>query len=151
MKLRFVEVEINNEHFQTKTRKIIAGWEVPVAFAVHPASEEIRDVVVDLPAPSVSDEYNRLRDAYGNGRQEDGSISQPNVEEVYGKGIMGTQQLKIAMQACVLPKATPVTPLAPPPTIRKDLLHAVAGDDVLIEEPTEETGADEDRLADVAA
>jgi hypothetical protein len=150
MKIRYQEVEINMERMQCKTRKIIPAWETPVAQSVHPASEVIRDVVVDVPTPSVSEEYARMSSAYGDGKQEDGSIGDPYVESVYGKGIIGQQQLKIAMQASVLPKATPVTVIEPPPKIRKDLLQAVSGDDKLVEEPTEGAGSDADLVGEIA-
>jgi hypothetical protein len=155
MKLQYQEVEINMERMQSKTRKFMPAWEVPVQQAVHPATEVIRDIVVDKPAPSVSEEYGRMASCYGDGKKEDGSIGDPYIEQVYGKGIIGTQQLKAAMQSCVLPAATPVTNLDPPPKIRKDLLQAIAGDDLITEQPTDGAGSGDDlvgadTLAEVA-
>jgi hypothetical protein len=125
MKLLYKEVEINMEHMQTKVRRVMPAWEVPVQQSVHPDTNEIRDIVVDQPAPGVQAEYERLSNKFGAGKQEDGSIGAPNVEGVYGKGPLGLAELRRAMEASRLPAATPVTPIIPPPTMNKDLLAAL--------------------------
>lgn len=130
MKLKYTRVKITMERVQAAVTKSVPAWEVPVIQAIHPDTEIVKDIVIDTKPPSVADEYERLSQAYGAERLEGGTAGPPYIEGVYGKGALGVAELKRAMQSCVLPKSTPVTPPEAPPQLRKDLLQALSSDSV---------------------
>lgn len=141
MKLLYKEIAISMERMMSKTTKRVPAWEVPMIESMH-IVENATDVVFNREEPlSVTEEYDRLRAAYGAEREEDGSIGSPLVERVYGVGAVGIAALKRAMQASVLPKDSAVTPDVASPRIRADLLKALQESDVsdlIGEEPVEE-------------
>jgi hypothetical protein len=132
MKMKYARVHSTNEHFQCAVTKVIPAWEVPILQSVHPTTEIIKDEVYDVTPPSVSDEYDRLATCYGAEREEGGTVGDPYIEGVYGKGPAGLAALKIAMQGSVMPKSTPISERDPSPDMRKDLLQALEGADDLV-------------------
>jgi hypothetical protein len=138
MKLAYILVSIRMQNGATEVARRVPGWEVPIIQAIHPETTIVRDdIVFDSgdEVPSVGMEMDRLKSAYG-GEKVDGEFTGITyAESVFGKGALGLQSLKRAMQSCVLPASAEVTPEMASPPIRQDLLAAihreVGGDDLV--------------------
>ena len=149
MKLRYKKVKIRMQQGASELEKIVPEWEVPIIQAIHPEVSEVSDVVVESAAPSVSEEYQRLQNAYGAEREEGGLTGMAYIESVYGQHAAGLQALRRAMQAAVLPANAVVTPFEGSPALRQDLLAALGDNsdatDLIGEASPENT--DEEELA----
>jgi hypothetical protein len=125
MKFRYKKIKIRMQQGASELEKIVPEWEVPIVQAVHPEVSEVSDVVVESAALSVSEEYQRLQNAYGAEREEGGLTGMAYIEAVYGQHGAGQQALKRAMQGAILPASAEVTPLEGSPALRQDLLLAI--------------------------
>lgn len=126
MKIQYKKIEVRMQSGASIVQIDVPGWAVPIIQAIHPEVTEIKDIVVDRDPPSVSREMQRLKTTYGAEREEGGFTGVAYVEAVYGQHAIGMNALKRAMQACVLPAATPVTPTELSPEIRQDLLQSLS-------------------------
>jgi hypothetical protein len=126
MKLKYQEIEIRMQQGASMVKLRVPAWETPVLQSMHEEVTILRDVCEERDAPSVSAEMGRLKVAYGAERKEGGFTGIPYVEGVYGQNQAGVQALKQAMQSCVMPKDSIVTPYALPPELRQDLLQALS-------------------------
>lgn len=75
-------------------------WEVPVVAAVHAdgAVQVVQEVILaDRTLPDAKEEYERLESRYKRARNDDGSLGDAVVAEVYGKHGAGVQALKRAI------------------------------------------------------
>lgn len=143
MKIKYVKLRVRTQSGASEQTLRVPEWEVPILQSIHDETEVMGDVCVEREALSVSNEMNRLVSAYGAERKEGGFTGVPYAEAVFGSGIIGIQNLKRIMQAAVLPKNTPVTPMDKPPTMRADLLVEIStgdfsADDLIGEAPENE-------------
>lgn len=110
MKLAYQEVAVALKDRACIAHVTVPRWEVPILEAVHADVTPIRGIVEDRPTPSSDQEYDRLIACYGESVSEDGSKGVAYVAAVYGQMGAGRAALRTAMQACVLPADTEVTP-----------------------------------------
>lgn len=129
MKIKYIKLRVRTQSGASEQTLRVPEWEVPVLQSIHDETENMGEICVERDALSVSNEMARLVAAYGAERQEGGLTGVPYAEAVYGSGIIGIQNLKRVMQAAVLPKETPVTPMDKPPTMRADLLVEISSGD----------------------
>lgn len=96
--LKYVEVEIRRSEMSTVVKQV-AEWELPILEVMHGEPKHIRDIPVDRPEPSAKEEMERLQNAYGVTRDENGVRGITYVESVYGQHRPGIQALERAIRA----------------------------------------------------
>lgn len=146
MKLRFKQIEVRMGQGVSIIRINVPEWEVPIVQSIHGETTEIKDIVEDREAISVSSEFSRLQLAYGAERKEGGITGIPYVEAVYGQGGIGITRLRQAILAARLPSDTPVTPPEMSPELRQDLIRELTDTPGGISDLIGDMGADEENL-----